>query len=56
LTEELFKANQTIQFLSSITGQNPQMISENIKNFDSKEEKAKALARQDSALTLKLDL
>ena len=34
LTDELFKANQTIQFLSSITGQNPDLISKNLDGFD----------------------
>jgi kinesin family protein 4/21/27 len=35
LTEELSKANQTIEFLSSVTGQNPELIKKNIANFDS---------------------
>ena len=33
LTEELSQANQTIQFLSQLTGANPQTIAENIKKF-----------------------
>lgn len=34
LTEDLFKANQTIQFLSSITDKNPSIVRQNIGNFD----------------------
>ena len=34
LTEELFKANQTIDFLSSLTGQNPDLIKANLGNLD----------------------
>ena len=30
LTEELANANETINFLSSLTGQNPQMIGKNL--------------------------
>ena len=30
LTQELFKANETIQFLSQITGNNPNVVRENI--------------------------
>lgn len=33
LTEELEKANQTIQFLSQITGANPLVINDNIQNM-----------------------
>ena len=33
LTEELNKANETILFLSQITGDNPQVISSNIKSL-----------------------
>lgn len=50
LTEELSKANQTIEFLSSVTGQNPELIKKNIGNFDST---GNGLQRQDSALTTK---
>lgn len=35
LTDELSKANETIGFLSSITGQNPDLIKRNLGNFDS---------------------
>jgi hypothetical protein len=34
LTEELSKANQTIDFLSSITGQNPDLVKKNLVNFE----------------------
>lgn len=34
LTEELFKANQTITFLSTITGQNPDLIKANLGNLE----------------------
>jgi len=34
LTDELSKANKTIQFLSSLTGQNPDLIKRNLGNFD----------------------
>lgn len=34
LTEELKKANDTIQFLSQITGQDPSMISEHLKQLN----------------------
>lgn len=34
LTEELSKASQTIDFLSSLTGQNPDLIKKNLVNFD----------------------
>lgn len=37
LTEELFKANQTIQFLSQITGSNPDVVRDNLNNFDARE-------------------
>mmetsp|Transcript_34173 Transcript_34173/g.33360 ORF Transcript_34173/g.33360 Transcript_34173/m.33360 type:complete len:86 (+) Transcript_34173:1025-1282(+) len=33
LTQELFKANETIQFLSQITGSNPNMVRENILHY-----------------------
>ena len=39
LTEELFNANETISFLSSITGQNPGLIKKNIENYDSDQKK-----------------
>jgi hypothetical protein len=34
LTEELFQANQTITFLSTITGQNPDLIKANLGNLE----------------------
>lgn len=34
LTEDLFKANQTITFLSTITGQNPELIKANLGNLE----------------------
>jgi hypothetical protein len=34
LTDELFKANQTITFLSTITGQNPDLIKQNLGNLE----------------------
>lgn len=34
LTDELIKANETISFLSSLTGQNPNLIRNNLGNFD----------------------
>jgi hypothetical protein len=34
LTEELANANETISFLSSITGQNPALIKKNIQHFN----------------------
>lgn len=34
LTDELYKANQTITFLSNITGQNPDLIKANLGNVD----------------------
>lgn len=64
LTEELFNANQTISFLSAITGQNPGLIKKNIENYDSDQKKnwsptklgsgpidPKQIVRQDSAVT-----
>ena len=66
LTEELFNANETISFLSSITGQNPGLIKKNIENYDSDQKKnwsptklssgqiyPKQIVRQDSAVTQK---
>jgi len=44
LTEELFKANETISFLSSLTGQNPELVKANLNQIgDTPKE------RQDSA-------
>jgi hypothetical protein len=64
LTEELFNANETISFLSSITGQNPGLIKKNIDNYDLEQKKnwsptknangvvdPKQIVRQDSAVT-----
>jgi hypothetical protein len=59
LTDELANANETISFLSSITGQNPQLIRKNISNFtetgqqwnNSNDKERKV--RQDSAVTQK---
>ena len=34
LTDELFKANQTITFLSTITGKNPDLIKANLGNLE----------------------
>jgi ribosomal protein S30 len=34
LTDELSKANQTITFLSTITGQNPDLIKANLGNLE----------------------
>lgn len=34
LTDELFKANQTINFLSTLTGQNPDLIKANLGNVE----------------------
>jgi hypothetical protein len=34
LTDELLKANETISFLSSLTGQNPNLIRQNLANFE----------------------
>lgn len=64
LTEELFNANETISFLSSITGQNPGLVKKNIDNYDSEQKKnwsptknvngvvdPKQIVRQDSAVT-----
>ena len=64
LTEELFNANETISFLSSITGQNPGLIKKNIENYDSDQKNnwsptklgsgpidPKQIVRQDSAVT-----
>jgi len=55
LTEELAKANETISFLTSVTGQNPDIIKRNLGNLDpSFDQSAEGgLKRQDSALTLK---
>jgi len=36
LTEELFKANETIAFLSSLTGQNPDLVKQNLNNIGSR--------------------
>ena len=33
LTEELFKANETISFLSSLTGQNPELVKANLNQI-----------------------
>jgi hypothetical protein len=34
LTAELFKANETISFLSSLTGQNPDLVKQNLNNIN----------------------
>ena len=51
LTEELAKANETISFLTSVTGQNPNLIKQNIDTTDGD---APRLKRQDSAVTTKI--
>lgn len=49
LTDELYKANQTIQFLSNITGQNPDLIKANLGNVDFLDKQIQQkLARPDS--------
>ena len=37
LTEELAKANETIDFLSSVTGKNPGLIKQNIADMEDEE-------------------
>jgi hypothetical protein len=53
LTDELYQANQTINFLSTITGQNPDLIKSNLHHLDAVEPSSKELKKSDSALTLK---
>lgn len=36
LTDELFKANETISFLSSLTGQNPDLVKANLQKIGEK--------------------
>ena len=58
LTEELIKANETIQFLSSITGQNPDLVKANLHGINNSRQHTPPrndgrppIARQDSAVT-----
>jgi hypothetical protein len=61
LTSELYKANQTIDFLSKLTGQNPDLIKRNLGNVSEppflpqsvERGEPKKLQRQDSAVTTK---
>jgi len=57
LTDELFKANETISFLSSLTGQNPDLVKANLAKIGDKPspQKGKNLVRQDSEITQKKD-
>jgi len=59
LTDELSKANQTITFLSTITGQNPDLIKANLGNLDFLDQQVQGtqqrLKRVDSAVTTKLN-
>jgi hypothetical protein len=53
LVAELNKANETIKFLTRITGQNPSLVTENL-HFDDSPAPTRIMNREDSAETTKL--